>query len=199
MGVIFAHQDFDQRFYNRKATPHRIRKRYESGYIADYLLTVITAKNTPSADPAKTSHQWCRWSVMRDTEHRQAQNKHKTCSKSKRNWLRMRGIRRCKYLEKLRNGFCLVGKFVAHIVSSNLPYHENCLEETDRRMARREWLGTVADEKLFVDCIRAGVLGDKFTEIEQRKHIAFEIRSRSKIQLGLPSRAIEKCIRLACV
>lgn len=62
-------------------------------------LTVIIAKNIPNADPAKTSHQWCRWSVIRDTEHRHAQNSSSTCSKSKRNWLRIRGIRRCKYLE----------------------------------------------------------------------------------------------------
>lgn len=71
------------------------------GKIWLYLsFTTKDANMMPILAPANTSHQWWRWSVIRDTEHKQAYNRNIAWMVGIKNLLRIFGVRICRNLSK---------------------------------------------------------------------------------------------------
>lgn len=71
-------------------------------------ITVNAANKIPILAPAKTSHQWWRWSVIRDNEHKHAYNRNTHWMVGSNRRLRIRGERICrnlKYKKKTKNIF----------------------------------------------------------------------------------------------
>lgn len=69
----------------------------KNGNLASFI-TVIDANKMPILAPANTSHQWWRWSVIRDKEHKNANNKITLWIIGIKRRLRISGERICRYL-----------------------------------------------------------------------------------------------------
>lgn len=79
-----------------------VKKSVEKSFHAKNELSFTTraAKIMPILAPAKTSHQWCRLSVIREIEQRHAYNRNMHWSVGNNNLLRSFGVRIWRYLKQ---------------------------------------------------------------------------------------------------
>lgn len=131
----------------------------------------------PRLAPANTSHQWCRWSVIRDIEHKHAYRKKTAWIVGMSIVLRNFGVRICKYLNEEKKKKFTWTKMRSRKKHCKLPYHENRLEKWYRWMSRWEWFRCIPYERATINGIRAFPIGYVLPE-QNNKNVRKQFRKR---------------------